>query len=330
MSSFTYQISYIGIIANSTSLQNRQDLKDYLGDPQDGFFKPLEFKYQGVPGGIIPLDIQPQDILTVAGSKRARMALLKAVDYLVQKGAKVICLAASTKRLAGKDGELIKNKYPDIIFTIGDNATNLSFELLLRWVAIELDRTIPVFCLGGGFLGEQAVAILLEEGFKDITVLSEHISGFSGKINIIRSLEEISHNDYQFMISCTHKYNLQSVGFLTPNSKTIEVAVPPGINPQLFLNGMIRYDAGDYFLDHIEYDFSPNILSLPNKNLWYGCFTEAVLLSLAYDQGMPLSEHNFFQINLKNKELVSMLIKKHKIKVPLINFYNPEQKTFFF
>lgn len=330
MSSFTSNTSYIGIIANSTSPQNRQDLKDYLGVPQDGFFKPLEFKYQGVPGGIIPLDIQPQDILTVAGSKKARMALLKAVDYLAQKGAKVICLAASTKRLAGKDGELIKNKYPDIIFTIGDNATNLSFELLLRWVAIELNRTISVFCLGGGFLGEQAVEILLEEGFKNITVLSEYISGFSGKINLIRSLKEISHNDYQFMISCTHKYNIQSIGFLTPNSKTIEVAVPPGINPQLFLNGMTRYDSGDYYLDHIEYDFSPHILSLPNKNLWYGCFTEAVLLSLAHDRGVSLVEYDLFKINSENKKFISTLLKEQNIKVPLINFHNPKQEMFLF
>jgi len=328
MSSFT---SYIGIIANSTSPENRQDLVNYLGEPRDGFFKPLEFQYQGFSGGIIPLDIQPLDIFSVNGSKTARIALIKAVDYLIDKGAKVICLAASTKRLAGKNGELLKDRYPDIVFTIGDNATNLSFERLLQWVATELDRKIPVFCLGGGFLGEQAVAILIEQGFENITVLSEHISGFDGKVKVIRSLKEVSSKDYyQFMISCTHKYNLQSIDFLSPVAQVIEVSVPAGINPELFSNGMVRYDVGDYYWDDIEYDFSPHILSLPNKNLWYGCFTEAVLLSIAYDQGISLGEYDFFKINHRNKEFVSRLIKDEGIKIPLINFHNPGQKIYFF
>lgn len=100
----------IAIIANSTSLLNREVLKELLGEPQNGFFKPLEFEWQGLDGAIIPLDYLPSDVLSPNKTAIAQKSLIKAIEYLEERSIKLICLAASTKRLGGKGGELLKKK----------------------------------------------------------------------------------------------------------------------------------------------------------------------------------------------------------------------------
>lgn len=326
----TISTPLIGIIANSTSLVNRQDLVEELGEPHNGFFNSLKFKFKDMLGEIVPLDIQPNDILEKTGFETGKKAMFYAVKYLVEAGAKVICFTASTKRLPGKLGQEIKKLYPEIIFTIGDNSTMISFIALMNHFLSKLDKeNDAVACLGAGFLGEQAVGTFLKHGFKKVTLLSEQrVDCFPPGISVINSLENLP-RDLKFLAGCSHKYQINPKTFSTLFAELaviVDVCVPPVVNFDVYKAlplGVSRYDAGDFYLRDVKYQFKPSILRFPEPHFWYGCFTEAVMLNMAYQDGCKLSNYNFFEINSQNKELINGYLKKEDVLVPVINFFNP-------
>lgn len=318
----------IGIIANSTSLKNREALIKELGEPEDGFFDPLRFKYKDLEGEIVPLDIQPNEILQSAGFNKAKKAMLKAVEYLVRRGAKVICFTASTKRLPGKSGKEIKKLYPNQIFSIGDNATIISFKFILEHFLAVLDKEKDhVACVGAGFIGDQAISIFLNHGFKNISVVSEYSNDLPPPIKVVERIEDLP-QDIKLMTACTHKYQPDLKSFkdlFAPFAKIIDVSVPPMISLELYQSlhlGNQRFDAGDFFLDGISYDFPPGILSFPEEGFWYGCFAETVMLTLAHLDGYRLNSYDFFSINEKSQKLINAYLKKEKAQIPFINFFD--------
>lgn len=329
MSNLTTKEPLIGIISNSTSPANRIDLIKELGEPQNGFFNPLKFTFnKEFSGEIIPLDIQPNEVLGVEGLKKGKAAMFKAVEYLHGRGAKVICFTASTKRLPGKNGDDITKLYPDIIFTIGDNATMISYTALLNHHLDTLDKNNDLaVCIGAGFLGVQAVSSFIKHGFKNIVLLSEQkINNLPPEVSIINSLEKLPSN-IKILAACSHKYNLDPEHFkllFAENAIIIDVCVPPLVTRKVYNalpRGIQRFDAGDFFLPHIDYEFPPQILSFPQKGFWYGCFTEAIMLFLAKYENYDFKSCDFFRINSDNKELLSKYLKREEVYIPFINFF---------
>lgn len=327
----------IGIIANSTSLDNRKDLIAELGEPCDGFFSPLKFSFKELQGEIIALDIQPNEILEKAGMAKAKEALFKAVEYLSQRGVKVICFTASTKRLPGKTGSEIKKLYPDITFSIGDSATMVSYLALLDHYLLpgHIDRARnEIVCLGAGFLGVKSIEHLLRRGCKRVTLISEQgENGFPKDIRVIDSLDKMP-KGIKLFLSCSHKYEIDPESFrkfLNPQAVILDVAVPPGINQAVFAalpEGISRFDGGDFFLEDIKYDFPSRILSFPRVGFWYGCFAEAVILAVARQAGVDLKKFNFFEVNQENCDFLAYYLRQEKISIPRINFFAPENIAF--
>lgn len=319
----------MGIIANPTSLENRADLIKELGEPHDGYLNPLKFSFKEFAGEIVPLDIQPNEILSVAGFEKGKKAMFKAVEYLVGRGAKIICFTASTKRLSGKFGQEVKKLYPDVIFTIGDNATMISFVAILDHFLTTMNQEKDiVVCVGAGFLGNQAIKEFLRHEFKNIILLSEQkINCFPEGITVVNSLEKLPGN-IKLLAACSHKYELDPPVFkklFAPSAVIVDVCVPPLVKLntyQVLPKDVRRYDAGDFFLPSIEYSFEPKILNFPEAGFWYGCFTELVMLNLALRDGYDLSAYNFFEINQKNYDLLKIYLKRERVYIPFINFYN--------
>lgn len=318
----------IGIIANSTSLKNREDLIKELGEPENGFFKPLKFTYRDLEGEIIPLDIQPNEILQTAGFKKSKKAMLKAVNYLVERGAKVICFTASTKRLPGKSGKEIKKLYPEQIFSIGDNATIISFKFILEQLLASLDKENDhVACVGAGFIGEQAIASFIDQGFKNISVVSKYANNLPASVKVLDEIKQLP-SDIKLMAACSHKYQPDVSCFkylFTPRAFIIDVSVPPMVGLELYQSlhlGTRRFDAGDFFLKNINYEFPPETLGFPEKGFWFGCFSEAIMLTLAHVHGLNLESYDFFSINEKSQKLLYSYLKKEKVQIPFINFFD--------
>lgn len=327
----------IGIIANSISLSNRLDLIAELGEPDQGFFKPLKFSFKDFQGEIIALDIQPNEVLDKTGMVKAKHFMFNALAYLVARGVKTVCFTASTKRLPGKFGQDVKKLYPNIIFSIGDNATMISYLTTIDYFAKDFNPEIDqVACLGAGFLGTISVKHLTDHhGFKNVNLVTEQkLNGLAENVKTFYALEDLPEKNVLFL-SCSHKYDVNPVILqkkLAPGAIILDVAVPPGVKFEVFkrLNsGTKRFDAGDFFLEEIKYDFSPKILNFPAVGFWFGCFTEAVLLGLAIESGEDFSTTNFFEVNEKNLALMSGLLAKEKLSIPLINFYEPRDLKFF-
>ncbi|MCF7819843.1 MAG: hypothetical protein K9M44_00025 [Candidatus Pacebacteria bacterium] len=322
----------IGIIANSTSPSNRLALKAELGEPQMGFFPPLKFSFGHLKGHIIPLDIQPGDIFSSHKMTLAREACLLATDRLVESGAKVVCFTASTKRLPGKNGVYLLEKpyYKKTIFSIGDSATTLSFLATIKQglkITFEHEKVVVI---GGGFLGLEAVKFItkLRGGRQNLSLLSAHTQNLHANIEILQGVKQLEEGA-KILIVCTHKHNLDAQTLqkiLAKDAIVIDVAAPPGISWPVFKElkpRPKRWSAGDFYLENIDYSFSPEILSFPNKNFFYGCFTEALCLALASSKSKNgnLKKFNFFSVNDANQALLQNYLRQIQAKVPLVDFF---------
>jgi hypothetical protein len=91
----------VSMISNCISVDNRNINKERCGYLTTGVLNPFEFSYKEHHGIIPALDIVPEEIFTSFGMKKAQDYFIKAVEYSIEAGAKVILLAASTKRLFG-------------------------------------------------------------------------------------------------------------------------------------------------------------------------------------------------------------------------------------
>lgn len=328
----------IGIIANSTSPSNRLDLIKELGEPRNGFFGPLKFSFGDLSGEIIALDIQPNEILEISGMTKAKRGMFGALEYLSGRGIKVNCFTASTKRLPGRSGREVKELYPDITFSIGDNATMVSYLAILDHFLSDPGfdkKNDEIVCLGAGFLGLKSVEHMLQNACEKITIVSEQkLVNLPQTITVLDSPQKLPENIKIFM-SCSHKYQLDPLTFgkkLAPNAIIVDVAVPPGINREIYNSlpkTVSRFDAGDFFLADIKYDFPPKILSFPTVGFWYGCFSEAVMLAIARESGKNLQEYNFFEVNQMNSDLISYYLHQQIVSVPLINFFAPDKAITF-
>lgn len=76
-----------------------------------------------VYGRLKIINSDTHELLTTKGRRKAKEQFLSATKWAVDNGAKVVLLAASTKRLFGRDAKELKEKFPNTIFTIGDNGT---------------------------------------------------------------------------------------------------------------------------------------------------------------------------------------------------------------
>lgn len=322
----------IGIIANSTSPANRDDLIAELGQPRNGFFNPLKFSFKELRGEIIPLDIQPNEILEREGMARAKAYMFRAVDYLVSRGVQVICFTASTKRLPGKFGQEVKKLYPNIIFSIGDNVTMISYLTLLDYFLTKLDvETDQLACLGAGFLGVNTMEHLIKNKCRHINLVSEQkLYALKSNVSVVKDISELPSNIKLFM-SCSHKYQLDAEilsARLASEAVILDAAVPPGISYDVFQKlptGIRRFDVGDFFLEDISYDFPAKILNFPAIGFWFGCWTEAVILAIAKLSGLDLMPYNFFEVNQTNQTVLEPFLRQEKVAIPLINFYNNGQ-----
>ncbi|MCX6155287.1 MAG: hypothetical protein NT007_14120 [Candidatus Kapabacteria bacterium] len=184
----------------------------------DGFNKPLFLNYKNIIDAcLISIDSFPEDCITKSGIIKARKQFLNAVKYSVhQLKTDIILLAASTKRLFGKnadervntEGILISNGFtlseyfPDILFTNGDNGTALILEMeieaALKKIKMinepdvlhladvgHLSKDKIIVINGLGLLGMSALEYLIDNNINDeqIIVISNYTKDLKALIN---------------------------------------------------------------------------------------------------------------------------------------------------
>ena len=291
-------------IVDAVFISNMRDETDrhrYLGlwRPKDGHFNGPRYWINGVAGRTRALDIITEDLATNEGREKAKRYFINATCWAKNNGAKVILLAASTKRLFGEEADQLKNLFPDLIFTIGDNGTFLLLrEETLR--ALKNAGLKPGHCriavLGPyGFLGEMIVKALVEKGY-DVIGAGSNISALERiaekyGISICQTFTEIG--KVEAVVACTHssriRLNAENVELIRkPDKKllVVDVAEPSNLTYREFQKCkevVIRQDAGNAYSSNLKYVLgmiSYRMFRL-TQGVTFGCFAEA--LSIASD-----------------------------------------------
>lgn len=285
--------------------------------PRCGHGNGARIYLNGVAGRIRGLDVTAAELMTRQGRLRARALFMDAVRWSQARGARVVLLAASTKRLFGRDGAALKAAFPDMLFTIGDNGTAL---LLCHDVQRALDGAglrpgARVLVVGPyGILGTEVTRYLLASGYR--------VSGFG----VTRALlEEFGqrfpnvalHDDVRLagkvdaVVACTHsvgaKLDEAAVEALRQGDRkllVVDVAEPANLDAQTYAacrQEVVRQDAGNAYsplLNFVLGGLSSGMLKLAHRTV-FGCFAEALTLHHAIyreQQYLRLKE-DWFDIN---------------------------------
>jgi hypothetical protein len=322
-------------IANSLNEEHRQILKNHLYTGfENSFHNAFNFKYNNSHSGTIILNSVSVEFLSKQGIINARKQFLQALKYSVENlNVKIILLAASTKRLFGKVIELkvnwngfldnagftLRELYPDILFTNGDNGTaiilemeidsvlknqNISpeFEDYCDFMGEDFKCSGTVIINGLGLLGTNSLLHLIDNQFcnNQVIVISNYtkeLDQIIGKRNVkvFTHINEIQNhcclgnkNNVKLIVNCTHHpeqmITAESIARIQ-NGHTlnvIDVAVPYGFPEEEYLkcHNVKRQDGGNAYIENgLEFYFNPEICGL-TENVLYGCFAETMALSI--------------------------------------------------
>jgi len=252
---------------------------------------------------------------TLKSKKRviAKQQLYEAIAYASKKGASVILFAASTKRLLTENEVAdVQKRYPNILFTIGDNGTVLALfkdteDTLFKY---NLKKDIEILVIGAnGFLGSAIKEKLLKDGYTNIQTSSyRDAKPFDNKKNI------------KLIIACSHHKKLRltkDILFqISDREKTviIDVCRPKNLSDKVYQSSidsglnLFKIESGICYNDNIHYRLNPlaNIvldnLGLTSKTL-YACFSEATALAQSknIDKNICLMKVNSQALNYVSK-----------------------------
>ena len=319
-----------------TNMRDRTDRDRYLGlwNPKCGHFNGPRYWINGIVGRTRALDITTEDLATHEGRKKAKDLIVSATNWAKNNGAKVILLAASLKQIFGNNGTKLKELFPDLVFTIGDNGT---FYLLKEETlnALKEANLTPIHSriaiIGPyGILGEMMTSVLKEAGYNIIGVghRLQALNKIAKKyeIEVFQTYDEIGKVDA--IVACTHSTKVSlcatNVSENNPNSirrtgrklLVIDVAEPSNFKRREWLKCkdlVVRQDAGNAFSPKLKYVLGPVSYRMfrLSKGITFGCFAEALALSenIIKNNG-ELVNINHFDIKEDNIENASKLFKK--------------------
>ncbi len=330
-----------------TNMRDRIDRKKFLGRfrPECGHFNGPRYWFHGISGRTRALDVTARELMNPKIRKEAKKKFLNAVQWAGEHGAKVILLAAGTKRLFGRDGAELKELFPDLIFSIGDNGTALllKFETLRALRQADLkpaDSRIAV--LGPyGLLGEQIVIALKQAGYKVVGAgTNDAIRSLAKKHNI-----EICHtfsdmDQVDAVIACTHSeaicLNADAVESIRhPKKKllVVDVAEPSNFTKAEYeecKDVVVRQDAGNAYMKGLKYVIGA--LSYRRFRLTravtFGCFAETLALFLELRRGNDIKKVDWFAINETNMAIVEKMFKKEGIVIPSPRCFGKSVRSF--
>ena len=320
-----------------TNMRDAVDRRRYLGGwhPPAGHFNGPRYWLGNISGRTRALDITTDEMLQCEGRKKAREQFVAATRWAEKNGAKVILLAAATKRLL-KRKELaeLKAEFPGIVFTIGDNGTVLLLieETLRALQGAELKPGYSRVAILGpyGFLGEIMTRTLKGLGY-EIVGAGQNSGGLKHvdeeyNIATCHTLAEIGKVDA--VVACTHseavRLTAESVELIRHNDRilwVIDVAEPSNFRYKEYQkckSVVIRQDAGNAYSPRLKYvlgAISYRMFRL-TRGVTFGCFAEAISLASALKRGENISGVDWLTVNDENMEIIAEMFKHDGFDIP--------------
>lgn len=331
-----------------TNMRDETDRRRYLGkwDPKEGHFDGPRYVIHGVLGRTRIINTVTDDLGSDHGKERAQQQFIAAAEWARNHGAKVILLAAATKRLFGETNDRLQKMFPELLFTIGDNGTTL---VLLN----EIKRAFKeaglnpgnsrIGVLGPyGFLGELVTKDLTEKGYKVIgvgpnqTALKRMAKNYN--IEICRNFNEVGEVDA--VVACTHservRLNDLAIDFLRRKNRkllVVDVAEPSNLRKEELEKCkeiVIRQDAGNAYSPNLKYvlgAISYKMLRL-TRGVTFGCFAETLSIAASIKRGENVKDVNWFSVNNENMKTVSHLFSKVGFILPSPRCFGKKIKSF--
>lgn len=293
---------------------NMRDLIDrllFLGNwrPAFGHFNGPRYWLGGkVAGRTRALDITADEMRTIKGRRKARELFISATQWAEKRGARVILLAAGTKRLfEGRELEELKAMFPKMIFTIGDNGTVLLLveETLRALKNAGLGRGCRIGVLGPyGFLGEVMTKKLVSLGY-EVVGLGPNPGGLEhvGKEYGIATCQSfVQMGKVDAVVACTHSEDasltaerVEQIRWSNRKLLVVDVAEPSNLRYKEYQKCkkvVIRQDAGNAYSPRLKYvlgAISYRMFRL-TRGVTFGCFAEALSIASALKRGGRTSE----------------------------------------
>ncbi|GLR14510.1 hypothetical protein GCM10007907_33000 [Chitinimonas prasina] len=297
-----------------THLRDEAERERFFGHrvPVLGHANGPRIYQNGVAGRVRGIYSTAAEMLTKEGRRLARAQCISACEWAEYNGAKVVLLAASTKRLFGRDGAILKERFPNLLFTIGDNGT-----AQMLWVDVEralrnakLDQRNARILLIDPY-GPQGACMarrLLQAGYRvvawcsnDTTLADIHAE--TG-MEITSRIEDAGQVDA--VVSCTHSvsarlgvYDITRLRHSHRKLLVIDAAEPASLDIDAYaicLEEVVRQDAGKAYSSQLHYvlgGWSRRLLML-SRGVVFGGYAEALALYQAIHQ---LGQHELAQMD---------------------------------
>lgn len=305
-----------------TNVRDEQERHLFWGGrrPPRGHSNGARIYLNGVAGRVRGLDITAAELMTREGRARGRELFIDAVRWAQSRGARVVLLAASTKRLFGRDGAALKAMFPGIVFTIGDNGTAL---LLCHDVerALEnagLDKRSRVLVIGPyGILGTEVTSFLLAQGYRvaGFGATPARLEDFGRRFPGVQLFHDVRLvGDVDAVVCCTHspesKLSAASVESLRRKGRkllVVDVAEPANLDEEAYAKChrlVVRQDAGNGsspLLHYVLGQTSSRMLKLAPQSV-FGCFAESMALfhSIYRERQHRRLNQDWFAVNRTN------------------------------
>lgn len=293
---------------------------------QQNVLNLVPFYFGKIAAQVMLIQVLSKDLLEKETIRKAQVLFMEAVNNAVQgHGTKVILLAASTKRLFGRDAVMLKKRFPSTIFTIGDNFTSvLLCEEVKRAIQNTGLKSLKVLVIGpSGLLGREVIKYLLEKNYHVIGLGSDNgravrTSNEFG-IYIVDSFEKVGEVD--LIVACTHisksvldEEKIEKLRKKNRKLIVIDVCEPPNLTKEVYdkcRNRVIRVDAGNGYSFKLKYAggfLGYKSLRL-SRNVAWGCFCEAMIIA-NHIEDPDISSANWMEVSVQNKKIIRKYFNK--------------------
>jgi hypothetical protein len=321
-----------------SNLRDAKDRKRFMGGwhPPEGHFNGPRYSIKGVLGRTRVLDFTAEELVKPECRMQAKEQFIRATQWAQKMGARVILLAAGTKRLFEGEIEALRHQFPEMVFTLGDNGTSLLLiEETLR--ALEKAQLHPggsrIGVLGPyGFLGELMIKALLDKGYQPVGAGPNHnglekIHRTYG-IPTYRTFEEMGKLDA--VVACTHSDKIRltanNIDLLRKDGRkllVIDVAEPSNLTSHEYRkcrDRVVRQDAGNAHASGLKYVLGAITYRMfrLTRGVTFGCFAEALTLAWAMKNGQEekIREGNWMEVCRENMQRVEALFGRIGFSVP--------------
>ena len=332
-----------------SNMRDETDRKRYLGQwhPKEGHFNGPRYWINSTAGRTRVINSTTEDLITLSDRERAKEQFIAATQWAKDNGAKVILLAAGTKRLFGEDGAELKKKFPELLFTIGDNGTMLVLQGE-TFRALELAELKPGKCRIGilgpyGFLGETTTRALKNKGY-DLVGAGPNTSALDRiakayDIETCQAFTEMGKVDA--VVACTHSEKIrlttEHIELIRRKNKrllVIDVAEPSNFRSREYQKNrekVIRQDAGNAYSPDLKYvlgAISYRMFRL-TRGVTFGCFAETLAIASTLQHGKDgVGGIDWFKVSEENMEVVADLFEKVKFTLPSARCFGRPVKSF--